>query len=139
MDVKLVVQKRGTPQAFHMRGAEMIIGRQKGCGVRIPSGSVSRQHCLLSVHNELLRVEDLSSANGTLVNGRRIMRREIVRPGDKLRVGPITFVVHYQLSQAALDRLVHEDEEQLEELPVDDVEVVGNAAEVDLVLEGDEE
>jgi predicted component of type VI protein secretion system len=135
MDVKLVVQKSGAPQAFHMRGPEMIIGRQKGCGVRIPSGMVSRQHCLLSIHDDLLRVEDLSSANGTLINGRRIMRREVLRPGDKLRVGPITFVIHYQLSQAALDRLVHEDEDQFEVVPVDDVEVVG---EVNLVLEGDE-
>jgi len=138
MDVKLVVQKSGSPQAFHMRGPEMIIGRQKGCGVRIPSGSVSRQHCLLSVHDDLLRVEDLSSANGTLVNGRRIGRRELLRPGDKLRVGPITFVVHYQLSQAALDQIL-QDQDQLEIVPVDDVEVVGNGvAEVELMLEGDE-
>jgi pSer/pThr/pTyr-binding forkhead associated (FHA) protein len=138
MDVKLVVQKRGAPQAFHMRGPEMIIGRQKGCGVRIPSGMVSRQHCLLSVHDDLLRVEDLSSANGTLVNGRRIGRREILRPGDKLRIGPITFVVHYQLSQAALDRLLKEDDDQLEIVAVDDVEIVGDGG-VELVLEGDEE
>lgn len=140
MDVKLVVQKTGAPQAFAMRGPEMIIGRQKGSGVRIPSAEVSRQHCLLVCEGELLRVEDLSSANGTFINGRRISRREVLRPGDKLRVGPVTFVVHYQLSQAALGQLLSESEEHLEAVPLDEVEVADEGvAEVELVLDGEDQ
>jgi pSer/pThr/pTyr-binding forkhead associated (FHA) protein len=141
MDVKLVVQTSAAkPQAFTMRGGEMIVGRQKGSGVRIPSGQVSRQHCLLAVQDDLLRVEDLSSANGTFINGRRIAGRDILRPGDKLRVGPITFVVHYQLTQSAIDQLLKENEEQLEVVAIDDVEVADQplGGEVELVLEDED-
>ena len=50
-------------------------------------------------------IEDLDSANGTFVNGERIMERQVLCPGDRLRVGPVTFVVEYQMTQAAIDRL----------------------------------
>jgi pSer/pThr/pTyr-binding forkhead associated (FHA) protein len=144
MNVKLVVQKSGKPgQTFHLRSAEMIVGRQKGCGVRIPSGEVSRQHCLLSFMNDLLSVEDLSSANGTFLNGRRISKREFVRPGDKLKVGPVTLLVQYQLTQAAIDRLLQEDEEIPVIAGLDNVEVMpeldgGEGGEVELILDEDE-
>ena len=139
MDVKLVLQRGTSPgQAFRLRSTEMIIGRQKGCGVRIPSGQVSRQHCLVTLEEDLVRVEDLTSANGTFINGRRIKKREVLRPGDKLAVGPITFIVHYQLSQLALDRLLKEGDEQVEAVPLDEVEVMGEAGgDVELVLDGD--
>jgi pSer/pThr/pTyr-binding forkhead associated (FHA) protein len=141
MDVKLTVQKGGkSAQTFRLRAGEMIIGRQKGCGVRVPSGEVSRQHCLLLYQDDLLWVEDLSSANGTFINGRRITRRDVLRPGDKLKVGPVTMLVQYQLSDAAVQRLMHEDEEEIVVAPLDDVEIVdeGADAEVELLLDGND-
>ena len=140
MDVKLVVHRNGqSAQMIRLRSAEMTIGRQKGCGVRIPSAQVSRQHCVLTYKDDLLSVEDLTSANGTYINGRRVVRREYLRPGDKLKVGPVTMLVQYQLTQAAIDRLLKEDEIEVVEEPLDDVEVLpevnADNAEVELVLE----
>ncbi len=127
MDVKLVAHKSGgPPQSFQLKSAETIVGRQKGCGVRIPSGLVSRQHCLLSFKEDLLAVEDLSSANGTFINGRRIAKREFLRPGDKLKVGPVTLLVQYQLTDSAVQRLLQEDETAQ---TLDHVEVVEEEAE----------
>ncbi len=143
MDVKLVVQRNGqSAQTFQLRSAEMIIGRQKGCGVRIPSGQVSRQHCLLHYKNDLLGVEDLSSANGTFINGRRIAKREYLRPGDLLKIGPVTMLVQYQLTQAAVGRLHQGEPEEFVVAPLDDVQVpaeAGAEAEVELVLEPEED
>jgi pSer/pThr/pTyr-binding forkhead associated (FHA) protein len=139
MDVKLVVQRNGqAAQTFQLRRNEMIIGRQKGCGVRIPSAQVSRQHCLLAFKDDLLSVEDLSSANGTYLNGRRIVRREYLRPGDLLKVGPVTMLVQYQLTQAAVGRLLQSAQEQPAAAALDDVQVLpemGDEPEVELVLE----
>src|SRR5438128_1257313 len=143
MNVKFVVQRNGrSAQTFRLRSAEMIVGRQRGCGVRIPSGLVSRQHCLVTYQDDLLAVEDLNSANGTFINGRRIAKREFLRPGDKLKIGPVTLLVQYQLSQAAIDRLLQEGEEELAAVPLDDVELVPEAggadAEVELVLDAED-
>ena len=144
MNVKFVVQRNGkSAQTFSLRSTEMIVGRQKGCGVRIPSAMVSRQHCLVTFQDDLLAVEDLSSANGTFINGHRIAKREFLRPGDKLKIGPVTLLIQYQLSQAAIDRLLKEGEEEFVAAPLDEVEVVpeggGQDAEVELVLDADED
>lgn len=101
MNVKLIVQHGGKPtQAFSLRSEETILGRRRGCDVRIPSEAVSRRHCLISVREGAVMVEDLASVNGTFVNGRRISGKQLVYPGDRLDVGPVTFVVQYAKSQA---------------------------------------
>lgn len=143
MNVKFVVQRNGkSAQTFSLRSTEMIVGRQKGCGVRIPSAMVSRQHCLVTFQDDLLAVEDLSSANGTFINGHRIAKRQYLRPGDKLKIGPVTLLIQYQLSQAAIDRLLKEGEEEFAAAPLDDVEIVAEAggqdAEVELVLDAED-
>ncbi len=96
MDVRLTIIRgaQGRP-TFLMRGPSLIIGRQKGCTVRIPASSVSRQHCRLIHKAGLLCIEDLHSTNGTFLNGERIRARETLHPGDKLVVGPVTFRIDF--------------------------------------------
>jgi pSer/pThr/pTyr-binding forkhead associated (FHA) protein len=81
------------------------VGRARGTTVRIPSAEVSRQHCRLWQEGGLLYVEDLDSVNGTFLNSERLRERHVVRPGDRLDVGPVTFVLEYELTPEALARL----------------------------------
>jgi predicted component of type VI protein secretion system len=112
MDVRLVVERGGRQRdVFRMRGREMIIGRRKGCGLRVPSEAVSRDHCRLRFQRGVLTIEDLGSTNGTRLNGERIVTEELLRPGDRLKVGPVTFVVEYAPDPEALERM-HAWEEQ---------------------------
>jgi pSer/pThr/pTyr-binding forkhead associated (FHA) protein len=82
-----------------------VLGRSHGNAVRIPSAEVSRQHCRLLMKDGLVRLEDLDSVNGTFLNGKRVRDPEFVRPGDSLEVGPVKFVVEYELTPDALERL----------------------------------
>lgn len=142
MDVTLVVKKGSNEtKVIRLRSEETVIGRQNGCELRIPSAAVSRRHCRLSFRDDILSVEDLDSANGTLVNGERIEGIHILRPGDSLEVGPLVFVVKYQLTAAAADRLASEatvDAQKFEfvdEAQEDDVQ----ALDIEEVTEIDEE
>jgi pSer/pThr/pTyr-binding forkhead associated (FHA) protein len=98
MNIKLVVVN-GTKQnqVVTLRSEETIVGRQQGCDLRIPSPQVSRRHCRLSFLDNWLTVEDLASANGSFLNGAPVEGRQRVRPGDHLKIGPITFRVEYRL------------------------------------------
>lgn len=49
-----------------------VIGRRPDCAVAIDDPSVSRVHARLEITRDKLRIEDLRSKNGTLVEGRRI-------------------------------------------------------------------
>ena len=106
MEVRLVVERgRTRTRVVRLAAPETFVGRQRGCGVRIPSAEVSRRHCALRQQDGYLTVEDLGSVNGTFLNGMRVVNREVVRPGDHLEVGPVRFVVEYELTPEALDRL----------------------------------
>lgn len=72
---------------------EVIIGRDESAKIRIGSGEVSRQHCLLKASGQQLTVRDLESSNGTFVNGRPIRSETSIGPGDSVTVGPMTFRV----------------------------------------------
>ena len=150
MDVKLVVEK-GSPQTRQIRlhNAETIVGRQKGCGLRIPSALVSRRHCRLRIEDDCLTVEDLDSANGCYLNGARIVGKQLVRPGDRLEIGPVRFVIEYALTQTAIDRFLREGaegsvlraalmEDEDEPVPVEVVEEEEECLAVELVAEDEE-
>jgi len=73
-----------------LRSRSVLIGRGPQCGVRIPSGSVSRQHCELVIENDRLWAKDLGSANGTFVDGDRITLVRVLA-GNVLTVGAVHF------------------------------------------------
>ncbi|HEY7311776.1 MAG TPA: FHA domain-containing protein [Gemmataceae bacterium] len=125
MNVRLVLErKRKRTWTTQLRGPEATIGRALGSTIRIPSSEVSRLHCRLRVENGVVSVEDLESVNGTFLNGVRVRDTEMVRPGDRLTVGPATFVVEYELTPDVLERLGGEADYAVLEAD-DEIEIVG--------------
>lgn len=68
----------------------VTVGRHRSAQLRLIAESISREHVLISLDNGALVIEDLGSANGTLVNRRRIAGRVEVRPSDAIQIGPYT-------------------------------------------------
>ena len=64
------------------------VGRGLTADVRIEEQRVSRSHAILVRHGHRTRLLDNRSANGTFVNGRRIIATNIV-DGDVIRIGPV--------------------------------------------------
>tara|TARA_R110000823_G_scaffold27609_8_gene80348 strand:- start:4971 stop:5735 length:765 start_codon:yes stop_codon:yes gene_type:complete len=69
------------------------LGRSLDCGLAIVSPHVSRHHARLEVDGHQLYVEDLDSANGTVVNGKPIEGRHALHHEDELRLHDIIFRV----------------------------------------------
>lgn len=89
-----------------------VIGRDRDCNLRLNQGllteTLSRHHCRIDVGQQGAFVRDLSSRNGTFVNGTKIGQRTRGKPittnpdpgprhcladGDRLRIGEIEFGV----------------------------------------------
>lgn len=93
MDVKLVQVKNGSAgRSFSISNNVTIIGRRKSCDFYIPLNSVSRKHCQLSINNGNLKIRDLGSRNGTIVNGQPV-DESIINPGDNVEIGPLKFML----------------------------------------------
>ncbi len=71
------------------------VGRQLGSNIHLVDASVSRSHAELQPHPEGVLVRDLSSANGTFINDRRLPPNVpmLLRPGDRLRVGNVVTIL----------------------------------------------
>ena len=77
-------------------GCKMSIGRWGGdCDVVImDDDTVSKRHCSLCDKEGEVYVEDLSSSNGTFVNGKKITKSKLSE-GDKLKIGSKSYCVRF--------------------------------------------
>lgn len=75
---------------YQIGSEPLVFGRDAGCDVVLVSTEVSRRHAAVSLTAEGYVLEDMS-ANGVLVNGERVQGRRLLRRGDLLGLGGITF------------------------------------------------
>jgi pSer/pThr/pTyr-binding forkhead associated (FHA) protein len=94
MVVKLkVLQGSNAGKELNISVPKFLIGRSDECQLRPKSDTVSRRHCLLTIDQGQVKVRDLKSRNGTLVNGQRIESTTQLKSGDVLKVGKLEFEV----------------------------------------------
>jgi len=66
----------------------LVIGRATNCDVALTEDKeVSRNHCELTIEDEMIRIADLGSKNGTLVNGVPISGSHQLKNDDLILVG----------------------------------------------------
>ncbi|MBX9787613.1 MAG: FHA domain-containing protein [Pirellulales bacterium] len=70
------------------------IGRRAHQTLQILHPTVSREHCELVEQNGQILVRDKQSANGTWIGNTRITEA-LLKPGDRLTVGPLVFEALY--------------------------------------------
>jgi serine/threonine protein kinase len=76
-----------THHTFVLHQDISTLGRTVGNDVVIQDATVSRHHARLFFHDGHWLIEDLQSANGTFVNGTRVLRPTVLQHGDELRLG----------------------------------------------------
>ena len=64
----------------------MSVGRDEDCEVRIDNLGISRKHCSLHTLSDAFLLKDLGSANGTFVNGKRVIEWYL-NDGDEIVIG----------------------------------------------------
>jgi S-DNA-T family DNA segregation ATPase FtsK/SpoIIIE len=90
-----------TGREFVLQSRTTVIGRDRGCDVRLTDPMVSRQHARLTVGGSA-EVVDLGSANGLEFGGEQVTRASL-RSGDTIRIGDTDLTVRIS-SGAPVDR-----------------------------------
>lgn len=87
---------------------EYVVGRAPTAAIRIPDGSLGRNHAKFTVHPDgRVSIEDLGSQNGTFVEGRRISGPADVALGSLIRCG--TTLLSLSPPPAELAQLVQQN------------------------------
>jgi pSer/pThr/pTyr-binding forkhead associated (FHA) protein len=66
---------------------EILMGRTPDCPVQIPSPTVSKHHARIIRRGAIIEVEDLGSANGTLVDGQPVKGVQPLKDRDEIILG----------------------------------------------------
>ncbi len=78
---------------FNLEDSEVFIGRDaQKCKIVLADPEVSSVHAVLRKNNITCTLEDLQSGNGTILNGKRINKKDITN-GDEFIIGGTTFTV----------------------------------------------
>ncbi|MEO8380226.1 MAG: SpoIIE family protein phosphatase [Acidobacteriota bacterium] len=87
-----------------LQGAAVSIGRASDCSIPIKDRYLSRKHAELIAVGSGWMLKDLGSANGTYLNGARVERNELLKPGDRIRLGDTEIV--FESTGASTDRFI---------------------------------
>ncbi|HEV7999114.1 MAG TPA: SpoIIE family protein phosphatase [Planctomycetaceae bacterium] len=85
----LTLLKDGGAIEYKLADDVTVLGRAPECQIQLDSNMVSRRHAQVTRDKGSFFVEDLSSGNGTFVNGKRINERTLLRSNDRLKLGPL--------------------------------------------------
>ena len=102
MKISLIVMSAGSAagKALAVNVAQFIIGRDPDCNLRPASAMISKRHCAVLVKNGKVSLRDFDSTNGSFVNDAAVKGEVVLKNGDVLKVGPLTFKVVIEGSPA---------------------------------------
>ena len=89
----------GAGRVIDLPQGELLIGRIEPAGLVISDSEVSRRHARLLFREGKYFLEDLGSANGTILNGQRISGECPLTDGDEILVGTKVVLFFHQLLQ----------------------------------------
>ena len=89
---RLIYQDGDAQQVYDFGGGEILIGRSPECQVVLKDFGISRIHAKIIAGDDIVRILDLKSKNGTQVNGVPVVEAAL-KEGDKILLGklPMTF------------------------------------------------
>jgi hypothetical protein len=93
MFVLIALEGAHAGQQFILAHLPTRLGRGPEAGIPLDADlNVSRRHAEIYEWNGALRIRDLQSTHGTLINGQRITDQSLA-PGDRIQVGGSVFVL----------------------------------------------
>jgi pSer/pThr/pTyr-binding forkhead associated (FHA) protein len=102
MKVSLVVaQGVHKGKSIPIQVAQFVIGREETCQLRPSSPAISKKHCAVLIKSGKIYLRDFGSTNGTFVNDQQISGEVEVSHNDRLRVGPLEFVLQVVATPAS--------------------------------------
>jgi phosphoserine phosphatase RsbU/P len=87
-----------------LQGPAVSIGRASDCSIPIKDRYLSRKHAEILAIDGAWVLKDLGSANGTYLNGARVEHDQLLKTGDRIRLGDTEIV--FETAERNTDRFI---------------------------------
>ena len=87
-----------------LQGPAVSIGRASDCSIPIKDRYLSRKHAEILAVDGAWVLKDLGSANGTYLNGSRVEHDQLLKTGDRIRLGDTEIV--FETAERNTDRFI---------------------------------
>jgi hypothetical protein len=94
---------------FPLGEGRFTIGRSEGCQLCLEDPVASRHHALIVVQDSEVRLEDLNSRNGVYLNESRVEGQQILKHGDKIRIGQQEMLLIRRAGKGRADTLIQRE------------------------------
>lgn len=101
--LRLVAYAPDGVRRFPIARREIVIGSQDGCDIVLPYSGVAGEHVRLTFDGTVLRVEDMGSRRGLLVDGKRVKAADLAVL-DEVRMGGVTLLVEDVVAESDEER-----------------------------------
>ncbi|MCX7011662.1 MAG: FHA domain-containing protein [Candidatus Sumerlaeota bacterium] len=103
MSIKLRVYEPGRKTwTAELSGPRLIVGRTRECDLPLAHHAISRRHAeIVFAANGECQLADLDSRNGLFLNELAVSKPRPLRPGDRIRLGPVSIEVLEVIPEAA--------------------------------------
>lgn len=81
----------GRKMVFPLVKSKTTIGREPSCDIVLEDEEVSRQHAIIGIVGQAIKLRDYNSTNGVFVNNQRITEMADIKVGDEIIIGANMF------------------------------------------------
>jgi pSer/pThr/pTyr-binding forkhead associated (FHA) protein len=112
--MQLIIKQADGKRSIHtLEEAQITFGRGSEADIQVSDDKVSRVHCGIRFWDDAYYLKDLTSRNGTYLNGEEISDVTRIKPGDVIRIGGIKIYVEVEAGKGT-ETILHEVEEEFE-------------------------
>ena len=83
----LTIEPQDAKGTEYILEEEIFLGRDEECAIIIKDTFASHRHARIFLEENTLFLEDLTSTNGTFVNGEKIEKPFLLRQSDRIQIG----------------------------------------------------
>ena len=111
-----IISGPGSGEEFYFEDEQIIAGRAANNQLFLDDHGISRQHFAIEDRGGQYEIRDLQSANGILVNDRRVTNA-LLAPGDRIALGRITIEFNSDELDEGLPPEINADEVEALDAP----------------------
>jgi hypothetical protein len=88
----MLIERQQPQNRYDINKPSVNLGRAAANDVAIDNATISRQHAVIKLDNNVFRIYDLGSSNGTFVNDQQVVEPIALQDGDVVRLGDLALI-----------------------------------------------